>query len=173
MHDPNQKLTPHFTLGELAGLGDARYRAAQLEGLGAMPAHGPRQSVAQRLEALAQQLLEPVRAHVGRPVRINSGYRSPEKNAATRGSSPTSQHLYGEAADISVPGLSDGDLRVLFDWIAYHSKLTYGQVIYEDARPLTEGGAWIHLSLGSPYRAAGRCNQRWTWTPAAGYKRLP
>lgn len=173
MYDPSQRLSPHFTLGELSGLGDSRWRVAQLEGLATYPTHGPRQTVAQRLEALALQLLEPVRAHVGRAVRVNSGYRCPARNAATPGSSSTSQHQYGEAADLSVPGMTDADLRVLFDWIAYHSKLTFGQVIYEDARPNSEGGAWIHLSLGAPYRAVGRCGQRWTWTPSAGYTRLP
>lgn len=49
-------------------------------------------------------VLEAIRTHFGAPVTITSGYRTPAHNAATRGSSPRSQHLYGLAADIQVEG---------------------------------------------------------------------
>ncbi len=51
------------------------------------------------------QILEKIRAHFGRPVIINSAYRTPEYNAKVDGS-PTSQHLYGLAADIRVNGVA-------------------------------------------------------------------
>lgn len=173
MFDPNERVTQSFTLGELASLADPRWRDAQLAGLATTPASGPQTDrVVARLRVLARELLQPIRDHVGRPVRINSGYRCAARNAATHGSSPTSQHVLGEAADISVPGFTDHDLRTLFDWIAYHSGLRYGQVIFEDARPDENGGSWIHISLGAPYRPVSRCHQRWTWTPGAGYVRL-
>lgn len=43
--------------------------------------------------------LERLRALVGRPLRIVSGYRSPAHNRAV-GGAPRSQHLYNRAADI-------------------------------------------------------------------------
>lgn len=51
-------------------------------------------------------LLERIRAHVGKPVRINSGYRSPEYNATLKNASPRSQHCNGKAADIWVEGVT-------------------------------------------------------------------
>ena len=50
-------------------------------------------------------LLEQIREAAGGAVTINSGYRSPEHNAAVGGVS-SSQHLYGRAADIVVSGAS-------------------------------------------------------------------
>lgn len=172
MIDLHRLLSPNFTLSELAGADDPQWRQAQITGLFQLPASGPRQLVHERLQVLAQTILQPIRDHIRRPLRINSGYRSPEKNAATKGSSKTSQHILGEAADISVPGWSDADLRVLFDWIAYHSRIPFGQVIYEDARPNSEGGSWIHVSLGAPYRAASRSGERLVWSPVTGYQRV-
>ena len=49
-------------------------------------------------------LLEKIRAAVGgKPVHINSAYRTPEYNASPNvGGARTSQHLYGRAADIRI-----------------------------------------------------------------------
>ena len=47
-------------------------------------------------------LLENIRNHTGKPVHINSGYRSPEYNATLKNASPRSQHCNGKAADIWV-----------------------------------------------------------------------
>ena len=49
-------------------------------------------------------LLENIRNHVGKPVHLNSGYRSPEYNATLKNASPRSQHCNGKAADIWVEG---------------------------------------------------------------------
>lgn len=51
------------------------------------------------------QILQKVRTHFGRPVTINSAYRTPEYNKKVGGES-LSQHLYGRAADIVVTGVS-------------------------------------------------------------------
>jgi hypothetical protein len=171
MVDLNRLLSPSFALRELAGA-DGQWRDAQLAGLLEMPSHGPRDRVVDRLAVLARTILQPIRDHVGRPVRINSGFRSKAKNAATPGSSATSQHMYGEAADIAIPGYSDAELSALATWIGTSGAFPYGQVIYEDRRPGSEGGAWIHVSLGAPYRSATRCGERWTWTPGDGYRRI-
>lgn len=56
------------------------------------------------------QVLEAVREHFGgKPVRINSGYRTPPYNQRVGGKS-RSQHLYGMAADITIPGVSPAEV---------------------------------------------------------------
>lgn len=50
-------------------------------------------------------LLQNIRAHFGKPVNINSAYRTVNKNKACGGAT-YSQHLYGTAADISIKGVS-------------------------------------------------------------------
>ena len=54
--------------------------------------------------ALAQ-VLQQIRAHFGKAVVINSAYSTESHNRAV-GGSPTSQHLYGLAADIAVQGVT-------------------------------------------------------------------
>src|SRR6478672_11119686 len=48
--------------------------------------------------------LQMLHDHVGKPIVINSGYRSPSHNIEV-GGAPHSQHLTGKAADIHIPGL--------------------------------------------------------------------
>ena len=45
-------------------------------------------------------------SYIGKPITINSGYRSEEYNASIKGSSKKSQHVMGRAADIVVKGMS-------------------------------------------------------------------
>ncbi len=52
------------------------------------------------LRLLCACVLEPARKYLGIPIHINSGYRCPQLNKRVKGSS-TSQHLNGEAADIT------------------------------------------------------------------------
>lgn len=52
------------------------------------------------------RLLENIRNHTGKPVHINSGYRSPEYNKTVKNASPKSQHCLGKAADIRIEGVS-------------------------------------------------------------------
>ena len=54
-------------------------------------------------QALAD-ILENIRVHFGKPVHINSGYRTVSYNKTVSGSSSTSQHCNGLAADIKVEG---------------------------------------------------------------------
>ena len=51
------------------------------------------------------KVLQKIREHFGKPVNINSAFRTPTKNTAV-GGSPKSQHMYGMAADISIKGVS-------------------------------------------------------------------
>jgi len=89
---------------------------------------------------LALNVFEPIRDHVGKAIRINSGYRSAGLNKAIPGSSSTSQHCFGEAMDLD---LHD---RELFEWII--DNITFDQMIFEGG---TEDEAdWFHIS----YRAS-------------------
>lgn len=49
-------------------------------------------------------ILEAIRVHFGRPVKITSGYRTVSYNAGLKNSSKKSQHCNGLAADIKVEG---------------------------------------------------------------------
>ena len=79
---------------------------------------------------LCEDILEPIRSHVGEPLRILSGYRSPSANQAAGGVSG-SQHVATAdycAADWWVPTL---DMRGVFNWIRLESKLPFDQLILE------------------------------------------
>ena len=55
----------------------------------------------QNIEALVAEVLDPVREAYGKPIYVNSGYRCAKHNAAV-GGVPKSQHMLGQAADISL-----------------------------------------------------------------------
>jgi hypothetical protein len=135
------QLSPHFTLAELTRTGHAAPEVNRAEALAYLPA----------LRELAA-MLEVVRMHFEKPLKVNSGFRGPAVNAATPGASPTSQHTKGEAADIEIPGVDDAEVH---RWIVMESGLRYGQCILE--RP--PGRSWVHLSLGEPWRLASRSRQ--------------
>ena len=101
------------------------------------------------LQQLCLHVLEPLRAHLGHAVRINSGYRSTKLNAAV-GGVKTSDHTRGCAADIFVPDVKTG--RQWFAWMM--DNLPFDQLIWETA---SKGQAqWIHVG----YRGAGRNRQQ-------------
>ena len=109
----------------------------------------PPLSAVGNLQQLCLHVLEPLRAHLGHAVRINSGYRSPRLNAAV-GGVKTSDHTRGCAADIFVPDAKTG--REWFAWMM--DNLEFDQLIWETA----PGGkaCWIHVG----YRGAGRNRQQ-------------
>lgn len=79
---------------------------------------------------LCQSVLEPLRAHFGKPVMVTSGYRATAQNTAT-GGVQKSYHLYEGsqcAADICIPGEEVADV---FDWLRRESKLQFDKVILE------------------------------------------
>lgn len=88
------------------------------------------------LRRLAVTCLDPLRESIGAPIVCSSGYRSPAVNRAVGGSS-TSQHLVGEAADITGAGLSPRQLCER----AIALKLPFDQLILEFGR-------WVHISHG-------------------------
>jgi uncharacterized protein YcbK (DUF882 family) len=96
----------------------------------------PPPEVVSSLVELIENLLDPVREQWGASLTVNSGYRCPELNRAVGGAT-TSQHLTGEAADITTGSVAEN--RRLFEMIA-DSGLVFDQLIDErDYR-------WLHLS---------------------------
>lgn len=58
-----------------------------------------------RLDSKLTQVLKRAAKHFGKQVRVTSGYRSPSYNRKVHGARH-SLHMKGEAADISIPGVS-------------------------------------------------------------------
>lgn len=135
------KLSPNFTLAEMT-------RTSQPF------ANVPTQAEIANLRLLCINVLEPIRAHFKKPVRVNSGFRGAKVNAAV-GSKPTSQHRKGEAADIEIDGVSNADLA---RWI--RDNLNFDQVILEAYRPGVAGSGWVHVSC----RASGNRKSALTMT---------
>ena len=92
------------------------------------------------LKALAENVLQPVRDHFGKGVKVNSGFRHPEVNAKV-GGSKTSDHCQGQAADIEIPGVANADLA---QWIV--DNLDFRQVILEFYTPGIPDSGWVHVS---------------------------
>ena len=53
----------------------------------------------ENMNALVEEVMDPARERLGRPIIVNSGFRCPVHNAAV-GGVYNSQHVKGEAADI-------------------------------------------------------------------------
>ena len=121
-------MTPHFTLAELTHtdhrLLDNTPNAAELA----------------NLKRLAE-FLETVKTTLGgKPVMINSAFRSKAVNDAV-GSKDTSQHRQGLACDFRVPGMvPDAVVRAIIA-----AKLPYDQII-------REYDAWTHISIADKPR---------------------
>ncbi|EMM94876.1 peptidase M15 [Leptospira interrogans serovar Zanoni str. LT2156] len=90
------------------------------------------------LKRLCETILEPLREAIGKPIGINSGFRSPAVNRKIKGS-VTSQHMAGEAADICVPGMKT--LDVVKTIVSLN--LPYHQLINEGMAGVT----WVHVSV--------------------------
>jgi hypothetical protein len=92
------------------------------------------------LKVLCEKVLQPVRDHYGRGVKVNSGFRHPEVNAKV-GGSKTSDHCRGQAADIEIPGVPNAELA---EWIK--DNLEYRQLILEFYTPGVPDSGWVHVS---------------------------
>ena len=128
-------LSPHFTLDELTHT-DHR----ELD-------NTPNQDEISNLQRLANFLEEVKTVLGGKPIMVNSAFRSKQVNDAV-GSKDTSQHRIGCAADIRVPTMTPD--QVVRAVIA--SGIGYDQVIREFDR-------WTHISIpnqesGTPRKQA-------------------
>lgn len=116
-------MTPHFTLAELS---HTDHRTLD---------NTPNETERANLQRLAE-FLELVKVALGgKPIMVNSAFRSKAVNDAV-GSKDTSQHRLGCAADIRVPGMTpDAVVRAVIA-----ANLPFDQII-------REFDAWTHISV--------------------------
>lgn len=118
-------MSEHFTIAELTFSQTATRRGID---------NTPSEQVSNNLRRL-MGTLELVRALVGKPLTISSGYRSPALNIAV-GGARDSAHVKGLAADINCPGMTPKALATLIR----DSGIEYDQIILEFGR-------WVHIGL--------------------------
>lgn len=125
------KITENFTFEELIHSAYAeKYHLSNL----------PKQDEIKKLNQLATEILQPIRNKFNSPIKVTSAFRSVAVNKAV-GGSITSQHVKGEAAD-----LTSKDNKKLFNTIISLIKsheIEVGQLINEFDY------SWIHISLPS------------------------
>ena len=104
----------------------------------------PNQEIKEHLIQLVEELLDPLRNAWGHPIKVNSGYRCAKLNRALKGSSPTSAHLVGFAADL-VPcqGSITEFKRFTVKWLK-ENNIKFDQCICETNG---RGAQWVHLGL--------------------------
>jgi hypothetical protein len=128
-------LTPHFSLEELTVTNHRSFD------------NTPNSSEINNLKRLAEMLEEVKDLLDGKPIMVNSAFRSKAVNDAV-GSKDTSQHRVGCAADIRVPGLTpDQVVKAIIG-----SPIAYDQII-------REFDSWTHISVpnspsGTPRKQA-------------------
>ena len=98
----------------------------------------PNEKELKAMQLVALFCFEPMRKFWGKPLKVNSFFRSKEVNKAVGGAS-TSQHLFGEAIDLTT-GSKEGNKK-LFEWAK--SNIVYDQLINE------YDYSWIHVSYRS------------------------
>lgn len=142
------QLTPHFTLAELTRSDTARRLGID---------NTPTRHHLANLHVLAAKL-EEVRALLGKPIIITSGYRSPALNRAVDGSA-TSSHCEGLAADFHCPGFGADQavVQVIAD-----SALEFDQLIFEQSKG---GSTWTHLGVDSRMRREVK-----SWRSGRGFR---
>lgn len=125
------QLSPNFSLSQLV-----YSETAERNGID----NTPPAEIVENLKRLAAGL-ESVRALLGAPLEISSGYRCPALNEAIGGSS-ASQHVQGLAVDFACP--------------AYGSPLEVARAIQRSGMEfdqcILEYGRWVHLSFSDAPR---------------------
>ena len=105
----------------------------------------------ERTKLLCEKVFEPLRLHVGKPIKINSIFRSQLVNKAIGGST-TSQHCANNGAAMDIDdghgAMSNNDMGL---WIM--NNLDFDQLIFE--KPVNKKSSWIHVS----YKAKGNRKQ--------------
>lgn len=128
------KITNNFTLEELVHSNTAKRLKID---------NTPSQEVIDKLTKLCNEILQPIRDKYGEVIIVSSGYRCEELNNVVNGS-PTSQHRYGEAADIHTVADTKEENKKLFHLIKEmidNGEIVVGQLINE------YDYNWIHISL--------------------------
>ena len=148
------ELSKSFTLNELT----KSQEATRLE-----IDNTPNEEHIANLKTLCVKILQPVRDFYGLPVSISSGYRSPELCEAV-GSSRTSQHARGQAADFEIFGVPN---KQVADFIV--KNLEYDQCILEFWNENEPNSGWVHCSFNKDnnrkqYLQAQKLNGRVVYT---------
>lgn len=104
------------------------------------------EQIVQNLQLLCQNVLEPIKKKYPN-MGVSSGFRSQALNNAISGSSSTSQHMLGQAADIVFSGVKLKDYAQIASWIK--DNVPYDRLILEYAGTKDRGvtTAWIHISF--------------------------
>ena len=146
------KLSPHFSLSEFESSA-----TATAKGIDNTLKHSDvdHSRIIDNLRALCQEVLEPLRRHLDRPVVISSGYRCKKLNQLV-GGVRTSQHMTGEAADIASPKfdssgkklLPSESLSLLKEWMDWIIENTHFDQCIMEHRKHNDGTVthWIHVS---------------------------
>ena len=71
--------------------------------------------------------LQILRDHIGKPIRIISGYRSPKYNRRI-GGARRSQHMTAKAADLRVSGMTPHELKQAIETLIKEGKMMKGGV---------------------------------------------
>lgn len=137
-----RRLSPHFTLEEFLRSDVAA--ALHID-------NSPPVELVVRMGELCLSVLEPVRTHFARPVRLSSGYRCDELNRAV-GGVDDGRHETGEAGDIEVDGVPN---IVVARWI-FDAKLPYDELLLEHYVAGVPHAGWVHVS----HRMASRGGNR-------------
>lgn len=103
------------------------------------------------IKALVSNVLDPLRAMIGRPIIITSGYRSQQVNELV-GGSKTSQHLSGRAADIHVQDYTPQQMEMVYRTIQMY--YDFDQLIFYPSKNI------IHVSWN------GDKNRQESWVKA-------
>mgnify|MGYP000196370444 FL=1 len=131
------QLSKHFTLEEMT-----KSMTATRKGID----NTPNDVHLENMKALCENVLQKVRSHFGKSVRITSGYRSPELCEAI-GSSSKSQHAKGQAADFEITGIDNKDLAI---WI--RDNVDFDQLILEFYTEGDPNSGWVHCSYSDDNR---------------------
>ena len=124
-----KSITKNFTLKELLESNTAKVHKISEQ-------YNPSSVVIDNLTKLTVNILQPLRDGLGIPITLNCAYRCARVNSLIPGSSATSDHLKGCAADID---LNDKELnKKVFFWIKNNCK--FKQLINE------RDFSWVHVS---------------------------
>ena len=144
LFNPGMQLSEHFKLGEM--LASATAEKHHIPNI-------PLKCHITALQNLCTRCLEPIRQHLGLPIHVNSGYRCQQVNNLVKGSE-NSQHLKGEAADITIlkahrPFAHATDEQVVLLLYSYAKQYAdFDQLIIEHC-----GSAWwLHISCKIDFR---------------------
>lgn len=122
-------MTPHFSLDELIKTSTGLKNT-------------PNDSELSNLKTLANGL-ESIRYAIGKPIHINSAFRSKDVNMAV-GGAPNSAHLLGYAADIKIIGMTNDEICKSI----VRAGIKFDQMIDE----CSKGGQWVHISFDPTMR---------------------